>query len=129
MQLSQVNLVVADLEVSHDFYTSLGWTMRPITTPDNQEPQAWKTTAGPAPVTLHSQTFAQWWDPSAVHPAPGAVTLDLTFDHHEQVVAFVENATELGATVIAELRPMPWGQNYGILADPDGYQWGLRSPL
>lgn len=36
---------------------------------------------------------------------------------------------QAGGQVIAAARPMPWGQQYAIFADPDGYRWGIKSPL
>ena len=127
MLLTQINLVVSALEASHRFYTGLGWAMRPITMPDDPEPRAWSTTAGPAPVTIHSQAFAEWWDPSGAHVGPGSATLDLTCEHSEELARMLGQVEELGGTVIAPPRSMPWGQEYAIIGDPDGYRWGLKA--
>lgn len=126
--LTEINLVVRDLAVSHGFYSSIGWTMRSITFPGSEEPQAWLTTSGPAPVTLHSRSFAGWWDPSEPPPLPGSITLDLTFEDSAEAVRFTSAVSAAGGAILVEARPMPWGQNYGIVADPDGYRWGIKSP-
>ena len=128
MQLTEINLVVADLARSHVFYTALGWEMRAITFPDSAEPQAWLTTSGPTPVTLHSVSFAGWWDPSGPLAVPGSTTIDLTLDG-DDAAGFLQTAIASGGALIAGSRPMPWGQNYAIVTDPDGYRWGIKSPI
>ena len=126
--LTEINLVVRDLALSHAFYTTVGWTMRSITFPGSDEPQAWLTVSGPAPVTLHSRSFASWWDTSRPQPLPGSMTLDLTFEDPTGATQFTRAVAGSGGAVLAESRPMPWGQNYGIVTDPDGYRWGIKSP-
>ena len=127
--LTEINLVVGDLAASHRFYTLLGWTMRAITLPGDDRPQAWLTVSGPAPVTLHSQSFASWWDTTGPQPSAGSTTIDLTFDDQDLADRFLLGASEAGGTVVVEPRDMPWGQRYAIVADPDGYRWGLKSPI
>lgn len=126
--LTEINLVVRDLALSHSFYTAMGWAMRSITFPGSEEPQAWLTISGPAPVTLHSRSFAGWWDTSQPQPASGSITLDLTFEDSTEAARFTAAVQGSGGAVCAESRPMPWGQNYGIVTDPDGYRWGIKSP-
>lgn len=128
MQLTEINLVVADLQASHSFYTGLGWVMRPIEASDGGVAQAWLTISGPAPVSLHSPRFAGWWDPTGPTPTAGSTTLDLTFEDLDASTSFLRRVVELGGNILGDHRPMPWGQNYGIVADPDGYRWGLKSP-
>lgn len=96
MQLSEINLVVADLQISHGFYTDLGWSMRPIPTPDGNGTQAWLTVSGPASVSLHSQGFAGWWDPTGPAPTAGSTTLDLTFEDLDASTSFLHRAAALG---------------------------------
>lgn len=128
MQLTEINLIVGDLRASHTFYIGLGWTMRSITMRDSSDVEAWLTTSGPAPVSLHRPEFAAWWDPTAPTPVPGSTTLDLTFEQVEVANSFLAKAVGLGGAVIVEPRPMPWGQNYAVFSDLDGYRWGLKSP-
>lgn len=127
--LTQINLVVRDLGLSHAFYRHLGWSMRPITLPGSDEPRAWSTTSGPAPVALHSRSFVGWWDPSGPQLEPGSITMDLTFDDPGQGDRFILDAARSGGARLVESRPMPWGENYAIITDPDGYRWGIKSPI
>lgn len=102
--------------------------MRSITFPGSDEPQAWLTVSGPAPVTLHSRAFAGWWDPSAPEPDAGSLTLDVTFEDPTAAAEFVRAVASSGGAVVVGSRPMPWGQDDGIVTDPDGYRWGVKSP-
>lgn len=129
MQLTEINLIVADLRLSHGFYVGLGWSMRSIPAPNGDGAQAWLTVSGPAPVSLHSVEFAKWWDPTEPSSMAGSTTLDLTFEDLKSSALFLERAVGLGGELVVPPRPMPWGQNYAIVADPDGNRWGLKSPV
>lgn len=41
--------------------------------------------------------------------------------------ALYERATKAGATVVMPLDNMPWGDRYGIVADPFGHAWAIAS--
>jgi catechol 2,3-dioxygenase-like lactoylglutathione lyase family enzyme len=127
MAVTEINLVVSDLDRSKDFYEALGWTFRAITLPGVKTAVAWLTVEGLAPVTIHTVEFAAWWDPSGPAATPGSTTIDVELDSPGALDRFVVRAAESGATVTAEPRDMPWGQRYAIVADPDGYRWGLKS--
>lgn len=129
MELTEINIIVADLDASHGFYAGLGWSMRPIPTPDGSGTHAWLTLSGPAPVSLHSPEFAGWWDPSGPSATAGSTTFDLTFADLDASTRFLQEAVDLGGDVVVDHRPMPWGQNYAIIRDLDGYRWGLKSPV
>ncbi|GAB3747995.1 VOC family protein [Microlunatus parietis] len=127
MKITEINLVVEDLARSHAFYAALGCTLRQVSE-SSEETSAWLTAGGPIPVSLHSREFAAWWDASAPPVAPGSATIDLTVDSAEEAEAVLAKAEQAGGRVIAAARPMPWGQQYAIFADPDGYRWGIKSP-
>lgn len=126
MQISQINLVVTDLTASRGFYeTVFGARFRPIDI--GERPAAWAAST-PVPLTVHSQEFASWWDPSSPGPQPGATVLDLdvTAAERDRLLSLVAPA---GGAVVAAATDMPWGQSYAVLIDPDGYRWGLKAPL
>lgn len=54
------------------------------------------------------------------------VTIHLTVD---DVDAWFERAVRAGATVTMPLADMFWGDRYGKVVDPFGYQWSLSSPI
>ncbi|MFT3877514.1 MAG: VOC family protein [Propioniciclava sp.] len=125
--VTQINLIVADLDRSRAFYAALGCQLRSIVTPGDETPRAWEVTAGFAPVGLHTAEFARWWDSSAPASGPGSTTIDITFDGRTDAVGFVEVIRTSGGQVLQELTNMPWGQSYAICADPDGYRWGIKT--
>lgn len=126
MELSQVNLIVADLSVAGGFYeTVFGARFRTIDTPDGVVALAAQQ---PVPLTVHTAGFASWWDPASPGVSPGATVLDLDVTAAEQsrVIDLVGPA---GGAVSAPPQDMPWGQRYAVILDPDGYRWGLKAPL
>lgn len=128
MSVTQINLIVADLERSREFYAALGCRLRAITLPGGDTPGAWVVTEGFAPVGLHAVEFAAWWDASAPPVQPGSSTVDLTMGEHVEAAEFIETARSQGGPILQELADMPWGQSYAIFADPDGYRWGVKAP-
>lgn len=126
--VTQINLVVCDLERSRAFYAALGCELRAITALGDATPRAWEVTSGFAPIGLHTVEFAAWWDSSTPDVNAGSTTIDVTFEARADAARFVETVRAHGGQVIQELADMPWGQAYAICADPDGYRWGVKSP-
>lgn len=125
--VSEINLVVSDLGRSRAFYAALGCRIRPISTSEGEDAVAWMAMDGFAPVSIHSIDFANWWDRSGPTPNAGSTTIDVTFDDPDDADELLRAASDAGATTISPLRNMPWGQAYGIFADPDGYRWGVKT--
>lgn len=126
--VTQINLVVRELERSRTFYEALGCQLRPITMPGDDAPRAWEVTSGFAPIGLHTAEFAAWWDSSAPSVHAGSTTIDVTFDVRSDAVDFIETVRIHCGQVMQELTDMPWGEAYAICADPDDYRWGVKSP-
>jgi len=59
----------------------------------------------------------------------GTTTIDILMDSSPELEAFVDRATAARGSVVAPPRDMEWGQRYAIVADPDGYRWGLKADL
>ncbi|MEB3366039.1 VOC family protein [Saccharopolyspora mangrovi] len=121
----QVNLVVADLERSREFYERLGITFRPRNRRGAGSAEAWVSSNTGIAVGLHSTEFASWWDESAPQPSAGGPQLDLELDSADTLDATVE---ELGTSVVKRPADMPWGQRFAIVLDPDGHRIGLKTP-
>ncbi len=128
MDVTEINLVVRDLERSREFYEELGCALRPVTDQAGDINTAWLTDhAGPMPVSLHSEEFAAWWDRSEPRPEPGSTTIDITLAMPAEADALLDSVQRMGGRVIAPPRNMPWGQCYAIFVDPDGYRWGVKT--
>lgn len=125
--VTQINLVVRDLERSRAIYEALDCELRPITVPGDETPRAWEATSGFAPIGIHTAEFAAWWGSSAPAVHAGSATIDITFDARSDASEFIETARTHGGQVLQELTDMPWGQSYAICADPDGYRWGIKT--
>ncbi|PAT31015.1 hypothetical protein CLI92_13690 [Vandammella animalimorsus] len=125
--VTQINLVVDDLERSRVFYAALGCELRAITLPSDETPRAWVVTCGFAPLAIHTAEFAAWWDPSAPTVNAGATIIDVTFDAYADAARFIETVRTNGGRLVQELTDMPWGQSYAIFTDPDGYRWGVKT--
>lgn len=121
----QINLVVADLERSREFYERLGLTFGPRNRRGAGPAEAWVSANTGIAVVLHSTGFASWWDESAPQPSAGGPQVDLELDSADALDAVVE---ALGATVVKRPTDMPWGQRFAIVLDPDGHRIGLKAP-
>ncbi|SFS54271.1 VOC family protein [Saccharopolyspora flava] len=121
----QVNLVVADLERSREFYERLGVVFQARNRRGEGPAEAWVSTNAGITIVLHSTGFAAWWDESAPQPSPGGPQVDLELDSADVLDATV---ADLGAPVIKDPTDMPWGQRFAIVLDPDGHRIGLKAP-
>ena len=91
-----------------------------------------RTTAGPGGPILHAEvqigdSRLMLNDPMNGQSAPNgpsAVTLSLYVSDADATFA---SATKAGAQVVMPLGNMPWGDRYGILADPYGHAWAVAT--
>jgi catechol 2,3-dioxygenase-like lactoylglutathione lyase family enzyme len=125
----QVNVVVADLERSRDFYQRIGLTFRRRSRQGVQAVEAWVSTGSGVTLVLHSTAFASWWDPSTPGPKAGGPQIDLELDSADQVDGVVAELRASGATIAKQPVDMSWGQRFAIVVDPDGHRIGLKAPI
>ncbi|MEO5917833.1 MAG: VOC family protein [Luteolibacter sp.] len=116
-----VNLPVADLKASMDFYTALGFTNNPQWTDDTAACMVWSES-----INVMLLTHAKWRTFTA-RPIPptssSEVMLAISCANREEVDAMNQSAAETGGT--ADINP---AQDLGFmynrnLADPDGHVW------
>ena len=125
----QVNVVVADLQRSRDFYELIGLTFRGRRCPGVETVEAWVSTGPGVTVVLHSPSFASWWDSSSPGPQSGGPQIDLGLDSPDQLDAVVASLRASGATIVKQPVDMAFGQRFAIVVDPDGHRIGLKAPL
>jgi catechol 2,3-dioxygenase-like lactoylglutathione lyase family enzyme len=123
----QINLIVADLERSREFFERLGMAFRPRNRDGVGPAEAWVSTSPGVTLVLHSTGFASWWDASAPQPSAGGAQLDLELESRESLDAAVA-ALDTGGTIVKMPTDMPWGQRFAIVLDPDGHRIGLKAP-
>lgn len=133
MSAVDVNLVVGDLKRSYQFYVALGCEFRAIRNEGSaeglaltDEVVAWMGVGGPIPLTIHQLDFARWWNTTQPSIAPGSTVIDLIIDR-QTGLAISDSVVDSGGEILQPWRDMPWGQAYLIFADPDGYQWGIKT--
>ncbi|ACQ79369.1 Glyoxalase/bleomycin resistance protein/dioxygenase [Beutenbergia cavernae DSM 12333] len=127
--VAQVNLIVADLERSRDFYEALGVEFRSRNRQGEGPAEAWVSTNTGVTVVLHSTSFASWWDETAPQPSAGGPQVDLELESVERLEDAVARLRARGVTTLKPPTDMPWGQRFAIVSDPDGHRVGLKAAL
>jgi uncharacterized glyoxalase superfamily protein PhnB len=128
MELTQVNLVVSDLEASRRFYVAvLGCQFRAISGGEDESTRAWLPVEGSLPLAIHSSDFASWWDPGSPGTAAGSTVLDLDVDTADEQDRVLARAVEHGGAVARPAEDMPWGERFAVMTDPDRYRWGIKT--
>jgi catechol 2,3-dioxygenase-like lactoylglutathione lyase family enzyme len=119
----QVNLVVRDLARSLAFYRLLGWSAQPA------GPHAAFIFDGGLRVELDEYEFAQVWNRGATAPPGGGAVLVLTVGPRDEVDALTRRLTDAGHPVVQRPYDAFWGSRFAVVADPDGHQIALMSPI
>jgi catechol 2,3-dioxygenase-like lactoylglutathione lyase family enzyme len=119
----QVNLVVRDLARSLEFYRRLGWSAQPA------GPHAAFIFDDGVRVELDEYEFAQTWNRAATAPPGGGSVLVLTVEPRDEVDALTQRLAEAGHPVVQRPYDAFWGSRVAVVADPDGHQIGLMSPI
>ena len=127
--VAQVNVVVADLERSRDFYERIGLTFQRRSRLDVEPVEAWVCTGPGITLVLHSPGFASWWDASNPGPEAGGPQIDLELDSVAELEGLVADFRARGVPVVKPPTDMTWGQRFAIIIDPDGHRIGLKAPL
>ena len=119
---TQVNLVVADVARSGEFYRALGWDVgEPV------DPHA-DIRFERLSVELDEHSSVAFWNSGSPDDDAAATVLSIHLSSREEVDAVWSRMTALGY----ESRQRPFdaffGSRFAVLADPDGHQVGLLSP-
>lgn len=122
---AQLNVVVADMAASLDFYRRLG--LAPNGTPDGAHAEA--SLPGGLSIEWDSAEFASVWDSGSRGPAAGGIVLGFSLPNRDAVDGLYAELT--GAGYRGRQRPYNafWGSRYAIVDDPDGNGVGLMSPI
>ena len=119
---TQINLVVADVVRSGEFYRDLGWDVgEPV------DPHAEIRFDGLS-VELDEHSSVAFWNSGSPDDDAAATVLSIHLGSRDEVDAVWARMTGLGH----ESRQRPFdaffGSRFAVLADPDGHQIGLLSP-
>lgn len=120
---SQLNLVVADLSRSIEFYRLLGW---PVGEPTG--PHVAIEFGSGLIVELDEYDFARQWNSGTPSLSGGSAVLSLTVPERPDVDALVDRMASSGYGVRQVPYDTFWGSRFAVIADPDGHQIGIMSP-
>ena len=126
-QLTQVNLIVGDMEAAVDFYRRLGLD---VPSDDGTSHIEIPGASDDGPVfELDGLPSAQLWNASArSRPGDTPVVLGFSFPSREAVDDTYDALTSAGHRGVQPPFDAFWGGRYAIVADPAGNQVGLMSP-
>jgi len=126
--LHMLNLVVADLPASLDFYRRLGVPVPDG--PDAEGPHAQLRMPGGFSLELDTGESARLWHAGwRADPASGRVVIGFSVATRDEVDARYAELTSAGYAGRQPPFDAFWGARYAIVADPDGNDVGLMSPI
>ena len=126
--LRMMNLVVGDMASSVEFYRRLG-----VTVPDGEAASGLHVQLRmPSGFSLELDTgeSASWWH-AGWRADPGSVAVVVCFALESRAAVDATYADLTGAGHVGRQPPFDafWGARYAIVADPDGNDVGLMSPM
>jgi catechol 2,3-dioxygenase-like lactoylglutathione lyase family enzyme len=118
----QINLAVRDIDRSVAFYRLLGWSAEPT------GPHASYVFDG-FRVELDQEKFARQWNRGTPPLAGGSALFCVYVAGRPEVDDLVERVTSAGHRLVQKAYDAFWGARFAVVADPDGYQIGIMSPI
>ena len=126
--LHMLNLVVEDMGASLDFYRRLG-----VTVPDGEDAAGYHVQLrmpGGFSLELDTAESARLWHAAwRADPASASVVVGFSLPTREAVDERYLELTSAGYPGRQPPFDAFWGARYAIVADPDGHDVGLMSPI
>ena len=128
--LSQVNLIVRDLQASATFYRLLGLTVQEAGRREWVPHHATAVTPTGVRLEFDSAAFARQWDPGwKEHSGGNRCVLFFGVSSPDEVDRRFEAMAAAGYVVEKTPEDAFWGARYAIVEDPDGNPVGIMSPV
>jgi catechol 2,3-dioxygenase-like lactoylglutathione lyase family enzyme len=129
LDLNMVNVVVGDMAASLDFYRRLGVAV-PEGEADSSGPHAELRMPNGLSLELDTAESARLWHAGA-RTDPGSVNVVIGFELATREAVDERYAELTSAGYPGRQPPFDafWGARYAIVADPDGNDVGLMSPI
>jgi uncharacterized glyoxalase superfamily protein PhnB len=126
MRLSQINLVVTDMNAALAFYRRLGVELQ--VTPDGKH--AASARGESILLELDTTTFVPEWDAGwNGESSGGGVVIGFELSSRTDVDDLYAELTSAGHSGHQPPYDAFWGARYAIVDDPDGHAVGLMSPI
>lgn len=126
IELSQVNIVVRDMEAMASFYERLGVDLRGGTPEWDPHHRNTGPDARGVDLDLDSPAFAATWD--AGWPGGAGIVLGFRVSDRADVDRLHDELVAAGHSSQQAPYDAFWGSRYAVVADPDGNAVGLMSP-
>jgi uncharacterized glyoxalase superfamily protein PhnB len=126
--LNQINIVARDFDASLGFYRRLGVDI-PRSTPGDEVRHAAVTLPNGVLLEFDNHRLAQIYSAAWRDRGGPPAVIGFSFASREEVDRVYEDLTAAG--YVGRQRPFDafWGARYAIVADPDGNDVGLMSPV
>jgi uncharacterized glyoxalase superfamily protein PhnB len=121
--VSQVNVVVEDLERTRDFYSVFGWEF------SGTGDKAIRAKFGHLIVSFHLPDFVRTWDAGYQGGTGSTTVLDIGLPGKAELDRVYNLLVEKGCRTRQAPWETFWGMYYATIEDPDGHPVGLKSPL
>jgi catechol 2,3-dioxygenase-like lactoylglutathione lyase family enzyme len=117
-----INLVVRDIGRSVAFYELLGWRAE-VAGPHASFP------FDGFEVEMDEVEFARQWNRGTPPVSGGSSVFCVYVAGRSEVDDLVERVTAAGHPLVQTAYDAFWGARFAVVADPDGYQIGIMSPI
>ena len=127
--LNQINLVVADVAASADFYERLGVRFKEVIPGWSAHHRSGRA-AGGVVLDLDTEYSVSQWDKGWPAGTRGcAVVLGFKVPSREDVDSLHDEIVAAGYQSQQAPYDVFWGARYAVVCDPDGNSVGLMSPI
>jgi len=123
--LNQLNIIVADMSKTVDFYRRLGVAIDA----EHDAHHIAVTLSNGLLVEFDTTAFVPKWHTGWKGRTGGGVVLGFTVPSRERVDALYDEMTTAGYRGAQPPYDAFWGARYAIVEDPDGNHAGLMSPI
>ncbi|MEM9515552.1 MAG: VOC family protein [Actinomycetota bacterium] len=126
MRFDQINLVVADMDATVEFYELLGLEI-PDTIPAFRRHHRSARVGDGLDLDFDSVQFARLWNAGSAPARGGGVVIGFRVTSREEVDETHSRIVDAGHASLQQPYDAFWGARYAVVQDPDGNAVGIMS--